>query len=90
MKNLKVTAGAFALASVLAASRLIYPATMEVINISGDVVTMETATGHIYEMDGAEDWQEGDLAALIMWNNGTPDNVEDDIILAARYSGFYR
>ena len=89
MKKFTVIASAFALAVALAGAELIYPASMVVTDVRGDVVTMETATGHIYEMDGAEDWSPGDLAALIMWNNGTPDDVTDDVIISARYSGFW-
>ena len=67
----------------------IYPATMKVIviNPTTDVVTMETATGHAYEMTGVEDYLVGDYASLIMDNNGTP-SIEDDIILSAQYSGW--
>ena len=61
---------------------------MEITNISGDVVTMETATGYVYEMTGAEDYETGDLVALIMDDNGTPNDITDDIIITARYSGF--
>ena len=75
-------------ASIAAASIIFYPATMTVTSVQNDVVTMETSTGHIYEMDGAEDWMPGDVASLIMSDNGTPEDVTDDVIMSARYSGY--
>ena len=73
-------------AMALVASLSIYPSTMVVTNISGDVVTMETATGHQYEMVGADDWMVGDMVAAIMDDNGTED-VTDDAIVMAHYVG---
>jgi hypothetical protein len=61
---------------------------MEITKIKNDTVTLETATGHVYEMKGAEDYQTGDLISLLMFSNGTED-VRDDIIITARYSGYY-
>lgn len=81
MKKLLAT-----IAAIIAAG-LIYPATMQVTDISGDVVTLETATGFVYQFTGAEDYSENDLVSCIMFSNGTT-NITDDIILTARYSGF--
>ena len=85
----RTTLAALATVAALASSGAIYPQTMQVINVneSADLVTMTTATGHIYEMTGAEDWQPGDLAALLMYNSGTPDKITDDQIITARYTG---
>lgn len=67
-----------------------YPATGYVVDIDIDrnVVTFEDADGYLWEIDGIEDWEPGDLAALLMHDSGTPDNVEDDVILSAVQSGF--
>lgn len=67
-----------------------YPATMKVtaINPATDVVTMETATGHVYEMTGVEDYLVGDLVSLIMDDKGTTE-ITDDEILSARYAGWW-
>ena len=81
MKKLLAT-----IAAVIAAG-LIYPATMVVTDVSNDLVTMETATGFVYQMH-ADDYEKGDLVSLVMFSNGTTD-ITDDIILAARYSGFH-
>lgn len=82
MKKLLAT-----IAAIIAAG-LIYPTTMQVTDISSDVVTLETATGFVYQFTGAEDYCENDLVSCIMFSNGTT-NITDDIILTARYSGFY-
>lgn len=57
------------------------------IDRSADVVTVEDAAGNLWRFTGAEDWCLGDLAALLMDDGGTPENVMDDVIVAARYAG---
>lgn len=58
------------------------------VNRSTDTVTVEDFNGNLWEFDGAEDWAEGDIAALIMYDKGTPETVYDDVILTARYCGY--
>lgn len=84
MKKLLAT-----IAAIIAAG-LIYPATMQVTDIdyNNDVVTIETATGFVYQFTGTEDYSENDLVSCIMFSNGTTD-ITDDVILTVRYSGFY-
>ena len=83
MKKLLAT-----IAAIIAAG-LIYPATMQVTDIdyNNDVVTVETATGFVYQFEGTEDYTESDLVSCIMFSNGTAD-ITDDVILTVRYSGF--
>ena len=85
----KTLVAALALATALASSRMIYAETMRVdrLNYDSDSVTLVTATGLTYEMTGCEDYEKGDLVSLVMWSNGT-DDVTDDVILSAQYSGF--
>lgn len=87
--SMKRTAAALAAATALAASGAIYPQAMKVtaVDANSDTVTLETSTGHVYEMHGAEDWMAGDIAAVIMFTNGTPV-VTDDAVICARFSGF--
>ena len=82
------TITALAAAAMITASSTLYPATMTITNITGDIVTMETSTGHTYEMDGAEDYMVGDLVSLIMNDNGT-ESITDDAIVSARYAGYW-
>ena len=66
----------------------IYAATMKVTAINNNVLEMETATGIIYEWEGAEDLDVGDCVSVVMYNNGT-ENVKDDIIVTQPiYSGW--
>ena len=51
-----------------------------------DRVTIEDGAGLLWDLDGAEDWCIGDGAALLMWDNGTPESIYDDAIVSARYS----
>lgn len=67
----------------------LYPMTAVITSVDTetDIVTMETATGHIYEFYGCEDYEVSDLVSCIMNDNRT-ENVSDDIIIDVRYSGF--
>lgn len=65
----------------------IYAATMKVTAIDNDVVEMETATGFVYEWEGADDYEVGDLVSLIMDSKGTEEIVDDEI-LSMRYAGW--
>lgn len=75
-----------ALALIIAFIRSIYPDAMTVTEISGDLVTIETATGNQFQFYGAEDYEEGDLVAVLMYSKGT-EKVTDDIIVRVRYAG---
>ena len=52
-----------------------------------DTVTCVDSVGNAWQFYGAEDWQEGDCASLLMWDNGT-EYVTDDEIHSARYSAW--
>jgi len=86
---MKKTLAALATAAGLIAAGTIYPAGMIITEVdpAADLVTMETATGHIYQFKGVDDWEPGDLAAVSMYDAGTPGRVQDDEILKARYCG---
>ena len=88
MKTASIIAATLALAIALAAAGFIYPTAMEITRIDGDDVYLVTATGFEYVMSGAEDYAVGDIVALVMFNNGTR-NITDDQIVTARYSGYY-
>lgn len=75
-----------ALALVLAFIRSLYPDAMTITDISGDLVTIESSTGNQFQFYGAEDYEEGDLVAVLMYSKGT-ENVTDDIIIRVRYAG---
>lgn len=45
-----------------------------------DVVTCRDNSGNLWEFYGVEDWQVGDVAALVMDSKGTPSIYDDEII----------
>lgn len=67
----------------------VYPlvAVVREVSYEQDTVLFEDSTGHRWRIRGAEDWQVGDCAGLLMNDNGT-SNVRDDTVIAARYSAW--
>lgn len=57
------------------------------VNHQTEVVTVTDCNGTEWQFSGCQDFEEGDLIALIMNDNGTPDNIWDDTVVTARYSG---
>lgn len=53
-----------------------------------DIVTYETHSGHRFNWQGVEDQETGEAYSLMMDDNGTPETIEDDSIISARYSGW--
>lgn len=53
-----------------------------------DVVTIKTFSGIEYQFEGCEDWYDGDICTVTIWDSNTPDTVYDDEILQTRYSGW--
>lgn len=68
----------------------IYPDTFVIdeVNEAQDLVIGRTFSGLRYAFYGTEDWMVGDIAAVIMSDNGTEDTVLDDIVITARYVGY--
>lgn len=66
----------------------IYPQAFRVYSVdrSADLVTLETSTGLLFDFYGVEDWTTGDVCAAVMDDNGTPEIIDDRIIMA-RYAG---
>ena len=51
-----------------------------------DVVTIEDYNGNLFQFEGVEDYEEGDIVSCVMYNNNT-ENITDDVIISCRYSG---
>lgn len=66
----------------------LYTQAFVVTSVENDVLTMETATGYVYEWEGAQDIVEGDIVTALMFDNGT-QVITDDYILHVEYSGFW-
>ena len=90
-KILFVVLAMFLLSILIAESEIsgnLYPlaGTVVAVDRPDDTVTVQDGAGNFWRFDGAEDWQTGDLCALLMNDNGTED-VRDDVILQVRYAG---
>lgn len=57
------------------------------VNRQEDRVVVTDSTGNEWEFDGAEDWRTGDIAAMIMEDNGT-EEIYDDEIIDVQYDGW--
>lgn len=68
----------------------VYPRTALVtcLDWDTDTVIITDWAGLEWAFEGIEDWQEGDLVSLLMWDAGTPDSIFDDHILKAYYGGW--
>lgn len=60
------------------------------INEDDDIVVVEDFNGFLWEFEGCEDWVVGDICAMVMDNNGTPETIFDDIILNTTYCGWVK
>ena len=67
-----------------------YPACGEVVEINREngKVVVEDFNGNLWAFEGCEDWMEGDICAMIMSDEGTPETIYDDVIIQARYCGW--
>lgn len=75
--------------SIFAAIILLIYATTGVVTETdtvNDVVTIEDYNGNLFQFEGVEDYEEGDIVSCIMYNNNTED-ITDDVIISCRYSG---
>lgn len=68
----------------------LYPQTFVVggVDYDTDIVTIVDSNNNEFEFFGCEDWQEGDIVSAIMNDNGTPNDITDDIIVKTKYSGW--
>ena len=66
-----------------------YPQTFVVteVDYEADTITLEDFSGNTWTWEGAEDWMQGDIAAAIMNDNGTP-TIYDDEIKQLKYCGY--
>lgn len=65
-----------------------YPLTTVIYNMDreNDIVTVEDANGNLWEFEGCEDWEIGDICSLLMFDNGTISIYDDEIIIT-HYNG---
>lgn len=59
------------------------------VNHEVDLVVIEDFNGECWVQEGgAEDWDEGDIVAMLMSDSGTPDDTYDDEIVEMWYQGW--
>lgn len=65
----------------------LYPRAVMVdeIKLESDTVVFKDGAGFTWEFEGVEDWAEGDVAAMLMDDNGTPENILDDYVINIWY-----
>ena len=54
------------------------------IDYEKDVYVIEDNAGLLWEYGGVEDLWYGDNVAMLIWNNGTPESIYDDVIMNVR------
>jgi len=66
----------------------LYPSTARVIEVNQyeDIVKLFDGI-NVWILEGSEDWEEGDLVSLLMFDAFTGGNVKDDMIVLAWYAG---
>lgn len=58
------------------------------VNYETDIVTCEDFNGNAWDFYGCEDWLEGDICSMVMYNHGTVI-IYDDEIINVRYCGWF-
>lgn len=66
----------------------LYPNVAVVVEIdrTADTLTVEDSIGHLWVVEGVEDYMEGDLVGMVMDSMGT-DLVFDDAVVKMHYCG---
>lgn len=67
----------------------LYPATAIIVKLdyADDLVTVSDVAGTLWQFYGCEDYPEGDLVRMLMYDNGTPETIYDDEIVIVWYAG---
>lgn len=60
---------------------------VEVLDYEDDLVVVRDGIGQRWTFFGIDDWEVGDLCAMIMNDDGTPYCIYDDIIVSVRCCG---
>lgn len=89
LAGLCVSSAILVYGSVKEPAKATYPKTTVclAVNRQTDVVTVADCNGTEWKFSGCQDFEEGDLIALIMNDNGTQNYIWDDTVVTARYSG---
>lgn len=69
--------------------RGLYPETAIIVGMDydADLVTVCDVAGNLWQFYGCEDYYEGDLVRMLMYDGGTPNTIYDDEIVLVWYAG---
>lgn len=72
-----------------AAPAAVYPraAVVTELDCDSDILTVEDAGGIVWKLSGCEDYDIGDVVAMLMQEDGNPDTIRDDLVVVAHYAG---
>ena len=81
-----IVAGLWYTATTAKTQTNVYPllTTVTEVDRDKDLVTVEDNNGFIWQFEGADDWEEGDLCNCLMDSRGT-EKIFDDEIIMTRY-----
>ena len=67
----------------------LYPETAIIVELdrAENLVTVADVAGNIWEFYGCEDYYEGNLVRMLMYDGGTPNTIYDDEIVIVWYAG---
>lgn len=88
-KLIALTLTLIALLTAVTANADVYPAVGVVFDLDyeNDLVVFEDFNQDLWVMEGIEDWDFGDIGALLMDDMGTA-TIYDDVIIFANYAGY--
>lgn len=84
-----------ALIGILVQAGVVYPQAMKVYAVDKDrdgncTVTLCSGDGNLYGVDtDFDDLREGEMMAVLMYDNMTAGNAVDDTVIAMRRTGFF-
>lgn len=73
----------------IAETHVLYPEVGIIVEMdyAEDLVTVEDVAGNLWQFYGTEDFCIGDLVRMLMYDNGTPHSIYDDVIVTVWYAG---
>lgn len=70
----------------------LYALSTVVTSTNGNEVIVRDFSGNLWKFtdDDSNDWTVNDICSIIMNDNGTEENIFDDVIMSVRYSGYIK
>ena len=89
LKGILITALIASLTGVNTKAVRVYPLTAicTEVNQNKNTVTFTDFNGEGWKIEECECWEKGDVVAMLISDNATPNNVHDDVIIDIYYQG---